>query len=71
MNIKTRKLPATTQEGERMRASATNVTATLTIAFPYASNDPHRQAAFMLAKAYGYTDVEHIQGHAYRAVRGS
>lgn len=69
MIIKTRKLPATINEPERMRANAVDLTATLTIAFPYESNDPHQRVALMLARAYGNNHVTQVAGNTFRATR--
>lgn len=52
MIIKTRKLPATQTDGERMRATAENG-ATLTIAYPYGALDPGEVVALALARAIG------------------
>jgi hypothetical protein len=52
MIIRTRKLPATQNDGERMRATADNG-ASLTIAFPYDATDPNLTVANMLAMAFG------------------
>lgn len=69
MLIKTRKLPATQSEGERMRATADNG-ATLTIPFPYGAADPHQLVADALVMAYGDTHrAEHATGHTYNVVR--
>jgi hypothetical protein len=65
--IKTRKLPATSTEGERMRATASNG-ATLTVPFPYGEREPHVWVAGLLARAYSYAPaVEHVSGQTYRA----
>lgn len=53
MLIKTRKLPATNNDGERMRATADNG-ATLTIPYPYrATTSPNTRVAQALALALG------------------
>lgn len=52
MIIKTRKLPATSTDGERMRATADSG-ATLTIPFPYGAVDPGEAVATSLARAIG------------------
>lgn len=52
MIIKTRKLPATNNDGERMRATMVGNGATLTIPFPYEAEDPGFTVAAMLARAY-------------------
>ena len=71
MIIKTRKLPATQTEGERVRANADNG-AQLTIPFPYDSADAHRQVAWMLAKAYGYSGVKRVLSHyQFQTIWGS
>lgn len=57
MIIKTRKLPATTNEGERMRATAVDATATLTIAFDYSAIDPGLDVARRLNSAMGWGDT--------------
>lgn len=54
MIIKTRKLPATSTEGERMRATADNG-AVLTVPFPYYAADPNESVAEALARAYDWT----------------
>lgn len=67
MIIKTRKLPATSHDGERMRATAANG-ATLTVPFPYGETEPYAWVAGLLARAYGYAPaVEHVSGQTYRA----
>jgi hypothetical protein len=56
MIIKTRKLPATSTEGERMRATAANG-ATLTIPMDHRRVDPHLDVATRLNQAMGWADV--------------
>lgn len=70
MIIKTRKLPATQTEGERMRATADNG-ATLTIPFPYGLANlisPYRYVANRLAMALEFTpdDVTHVEGYTFK-----
>lgn len=72
MIIKTRKLAATSTEGERIRATAENG-ATLTLPFPYALAglvSPYRFVAIRLAKAMGLDDysVEHVTGNTFKVV---
>jgi hypothetical protein len=50
MIIKTRKLPATSHDGERMRATA-DTGASLTLPFDYSWNDPHEVVANSLVCA--------------------
>ena len=68
MMIKTRKLPATSTDGERMRATADNG-ATLTIPYPYTLENlisPNRYVAVCLARAMGWNeDVRHGGGHNF------
>ncbi len=72
MLIKTRKLPATSTDGERMRATAENG-ATLTVPFPYRDYSsglmsPNTRVAQALALALGagvdsvWDNVKHIPG---------
>jgi hypothetical protein len=56
MRIKVRKLPATSTENERIRATADNG-AVLTVPFRYASDTPNADVAGMLARALGYESV--------------
>lgn len=69
MLIKTRKLPATSTDGERMRATSENGH-TLTIPYPYGLESlisPNRYVAVCLARAMGWReDVEHASGHNFR-----
>lgn len=60
MIIKTRRLPATQQHGEQMRATVPDTGATLTVPFPYGveSTDPARYVASALVRAL--TDGDHI-----------
>lgn len=71
MIIKTRKLPATQTEGERMRATADNG-ASLTLPFPYGAADPHKLVADALVMAYNTEcHAERVgNGHVFRATRG-
>ena len=55
MIIKTRKLPATSTEGERMRATAANG-AVLTVPVDYRRVDPHLDVARRLNSAMGWGD---------------
>jgi hypothetical protein len=67
MIIKTRKLPATTTEGERMRATSDSGHV-LTIPFGVqAHTTPQRDVAMMLAKACGYAWVEQLDANKFRA----
>lgn len=70
MLIKTRKLPATSTQGERMRATAENG-ATLTIPFKYRTGNlmsPNTRVAQALALALGagvdsvWDNVKHVPG---------
>jgi hypothetical protein len=69
MIIKTRKLPATQHDGERMRATVEGWSATLTIAFPYSSNDPDETVALALMRAVLNSpySVERLSTHTWRA----
>ncbi len=67
MLIKTRKLPATSTDGERMRATAENG-ATITIPVRYSDSflySPNRTVAYALALALGagYDDIIHNVKH--------
>lgn len=66
MIIKTRKLPATSTEGARMRATGDDGSV-LTVPFPYAAGDAHAFVAGALAAARGYgDDPEYLTGQSYR-----
>lgn len=56
MIIKTRKLPATTTAGERMRATADNG-ASLTLPFGYEWESPDEFVAMALAKALSHGEL--------------
>jgi len=64
MIIKTRKLAPTNTQGSRIRATATECTASLTIAYPYEAVDPHLTVASMLNKAmeWGDTVIQTVDG---------
>ena len=67
MIIKTRKLAATSTEGERMRATA-DTGATLTLPMSYGALDPHANVAQALAVALfgvGYVAVR-TDGQTFR-----
>lgn len=69
MIIKTRKLPATSTEGERMRAT-TDTGYVLTIPYPYSVSDPDDYVARMLAGAMmlGVAPrVERLTGNTFQA----
>ncbi|MFE6222993.1 hypothetical protein [Streptomyces sp. NPDC057854] len=57
MTIKTRKLPATSREGERMRATDADTGAVLTIPYPHDVADPYAHVAQLLANAMGLGEV--------------
>lgn len=57
MIIRTRKLPATSSDGERMRATDIDRMYTLTIPFKYGVADPHRDVAQRLANAMNAGEV--------------
>jgi hypothetical protein len=60
MIIRTRKLPATTRDGERMRATAEKG-ASLTIPFPYGDVDPSQRVAYALARGvFGIDEYNQI-----------
>lgn len=56
MIIKTRKLPATSTEGERMRATAANG-ATLTVPMDYRLSNPNLDVARKLNRAMGWDEM--------------
>lgn len=69
MIIKTRKLPPTTTEPARMRATADNG-AVLTLPYPFGAADPHKLVADALVMAYNdnFRTERMGDGHAFRVV---
>lgn len=65
MIIRTRKLPATNTEGERMRATSDSGV-TITIPFPFASPNPAEVVARCLARAIGWeTTLKHVRDNRW------